>query len=450
MDILIDPYRFTIAAPACAEQLVMVKQTQSFGGVPVDDGFPQVGPAVTARASFLAGLQAHTSDDLSGLTATSTNYGSTLLSLWGGDGQIAGGNYAGVGALFYISSPLIGTNGRFNTSANVSGNWGETSTGWQILLPAPRTAFGCYVMDLGDVREGEVEFRFYNGSTLTRIVAPPTVPADKPRTNEAMWIGYADGNRPFTRIEAHVRQYNTNPSQRDFVGFDDLAIGDVIACVPSALPAVFYGANTTGDTAKTVTGAAQTARNSWVASAGTPFVCDFEAVAVGTVLSNTAIGFANGASTFNASFFPVQYTATHAISASADAIDNNVSSVRWNTTPSGSKWYELNDELTIVFPAARSSFGFYATDLGDQNATLRVTFRRANGSGVSYYLPKATALPGAASLLRFWGVTGELPFVSVVLQTVYYTNLTADAYNNPVNHLMSPRDVVGIDDIMVS
>lgn len=436
--------------PNCGELIVMVKQAQSFGGAPVNDGMAQSGPAVTARSTFLAGLQSFLTADMNHLTASFTDYMTTPLTMWGGFGQIAGADFDGSGGTFYIDNPSTDLSGRFNTTANATGNWAASSSGWEITLTAPRTAFGCYVTDLGDFREGELEFRLFNGSTLTRVVALPTVSVNKPRSNEAMWVGYADGNRPFTRIEAHIRQYSGNPSQRDFVGFDDFAVGTVVTCVPSAVPAVFYGANTTSDAAKTVTGAAQTARNSWLAAAGTPFVCNFESAALGVVASNTPMAFSNGATSFNANFFPVQYTSTHAVDVSTDAIDNNAGSLRWNTTPSGSRWYELNDELTIVFPAGRTHLGFYVTDLGNQNATLRVTLRRADGSGVSYYLPKATALPSADSLLRFWGVTNELPFTSVVLQTVYYTDLTANAYNNPVSHVVSPRDVVGIDDIMVA
>ena len=36
------------------------------------------------------------------------------------------------------------------------------------------------------------------------------------------------------------------------------------------------------------------------------------------------------------------------------------------------------------------------------------------------------------------------------LQTEYFPDLTENVYNNPVSHVVSPRDVVGIDDIMVA
>jgi hypothetical protein len=437
------------AQPNCGELVVMVKQAQSFGGTPLDDGMPQSGPAVTAKTTFVSGLQSSLAANMDHVAASTSNI-TTTVSMWSGFGTIERFGLGASSTLYFANNLTQPGNGRFNASANVSGNWLETSSGWAITLTAARTAFGCYIMDLGDVREGEVEFRLFNGSSLVRVVAPPTISADKPRTSEAMWMGYANGNLPFNRIEAHVRQYSTNPSQRDFVGFDDFVVGEVVTCTPSASPTVFYGANTAGDAAKTVTGAAQTARNSWVATAGTPFVCDFEAASLGLVTLSTPMAFSNGATSFNATFLPVQYTVTHAADVSIDTIDNSAGSLRWNTTAGGSKWYELNDELTIVLPAARTNLGFYVTDLGNQNATLRVTLRRADGSGVSYYLPKATALPSPDSLLRFWGVTNELPFTSVVIQPVYYTDLTENSYTNPVSHVVSPRDVIGLDDIMVA
>lgn len=453
MDILIDPYR--ASTPACFERLVMVKQTQTFGGTPVNDGFPQSGPAVTARSDFLAGLLSYVTADMDHVSASaSTIYtSSSPITMWGGLGQLFGRAFTTFGTDLTISDGVtvdIG-NGRFNTSANAQGNWALTASGWEISLTEARTAFGCYFTDIGDIREAEVEFRLYNGTTLVRIVAPPIIPIDKPRTNEAMWVGYANGSTPFTRIEAYIRLYSVNPSQRDYVGFDDFAVGNVITCTASALPTEFYGANTGSDAAKTVTGAALTARNSWAASAGTTSVCDFESMSVGSVASGASISFTGALGTIAATITAVQYSSLHAAADNvADLIDNNASSLRWNTTASGSKWYEWTDEVTIAFASARSGIGFYLTDLGNQNATLRVTLRRADGTGVSYYLPKASSLPAADSLLRFWGVTGEVPFTSVVLQTVYYSNLTADSYTNPLTHVVSPPDVVGIDDIMVA
>jgi hypothetical protein len=446
MDFLIDPYRFAPVLPLCAEVLVMVKQTQGFGGAIVGDGMPQTGPAVTARAAFLAALQNYATADLNHVTAsTSTSYTTTALPLWGGFGQLNGAEFF---TSRVVNNVVSGANGRFNTTANESGNWYETNADFNITLAAPKTAFGCYVTDMGDFREGEGEFRFYLGGALVRNIQLPVVFADKPRSNEAMWVGFADGGISFDRIEFINWQHSVNPSQRDFFGFDDFLIGDCLTCVPTASATVHYGANTEADTAKTATGAALTARTAFAAATTGLQVCDFESMTVGAVGPAAAITFGGGVTgtiTCN------QYSSDHTTVAASttDIIDNSGASNRWNTTSGGSKWYEFTDEVVIALSAPVTAIGFYVTDLGNHNATLRVTLRRANGSAVAYYLPKAAALAGASGLLRFWGVTGETQFTQVILQTVYYADLTPGVYDNPVFHVQGTPEIVGIDDILI-
>lgn len=439
------------ALPDCAELLVMVKQSQTAGGVSVGDGMAQSGAAIAAKTAFLAALQSSVAANFNHVASSgSIEYHDTNpLSLWSGLGELRGKGTSsdtnmnvGGGGVFDVG------NGRFNTSANVAGNWYVTTRGWDVTLTSTRTAFGCFVTDLGDVQEAEVEFRLYNGSTLVRTIAPPIVFAAKPRTAEGMWIGYANGNTPFDRIECELRQHDNDPDFLDYVGFDDLTVGEVVTCTASSTPVVHYGANTEADAAKTVIGAALTARNAFAAAASGLQVCDFESMTVGPVGPAAAISFGGGVT---GTISGNQYNSTHTtISASTtDVIANSGASLRWNTTSGGSKWYEFTDEVVIQLSAAVNAVGFYITDLGNQNATLRVTLRRADGTGVAYYLPKAAALPGAASLLRFWGVTGEVQFTQVILQTVYYTTLTAGEYENPVFHVKGTPDMVGIDDLLI-
>jgi hypothetical protein len=454
MDILIDPYRFAIALPECGEVMAMVKQSQTAGGASIGDGMAQSGPAVSAQAAFLAGLSSYLTADLNHVTASATvEYDiNNPLPLWSGFGELRGkGDTTNFDNNMQVVNKTIDTSGRFNTSANASGNWYQSPLGWDITLDSPRTAFGCYYMDCGDVREGEVEFRLYNGASLVKVLAPPVVFADKPRSTEAMWVGYANGNTPFDRIEAVLFQHSVDPDLRDFVGYDDFAVGECVTCVPSSLPVVHYGANTSGDAVKTVTGAALTARNAWLAAVSMSGVCGFEANTVGTAAPGTAIAFTGAMSGITATLTGNQYSSDHATVAASttDAFADSAGSLRWNTTSGGSKWYEWTDEAVIQLSGPVTAVGFYVTDLGDQNATLRVTLRRTDGTGVSYYLPKAEALPGANSLLRFWGVTDEVQFTQVVLQTVYYTDLTAGVYDNPVFHVKGTPDVVGLDDLMI-
>jgi hypothetical protein len=450
---------FAAPLPQCAEVLVMVKQTQTFGGASVNDGMAQSGPAVAARAAFIAGLQSYVADNLNGRTpSTTVKYNiDNPLSLFSGAGTLIAlvpdneeefitGTWS-----VLVNNVVTGSNGRFNATENASGLWYEADGAWEITLTSPKTAFGCYVMDTGDFREAECEFKFYNGGTLVRTIQLPTVFADKPRSNEAMWVGYADGNQPFDKVHCEIWQHSANPGARDISGFDGFIIGECVSCTATATPIVHYGANTTSDAAKTVTGAALTARNAWLAAVTSSGVCDFEANTVGSVGVTTPIAFTGVVSGSLATISCNQYSADHTTVAASttDVIDNNGASARWNTTAGGAKWYEFTDELVIQFASGIKAVGFYVTDLGDQNATLRVTLRRADGSGVAYYLPKATALPGDASLLRFWGVTGEVEFTQVVLQTVYYTELIAGVYDNPVFHVKGTPDIVGIDDLLI-
>lgn len=461
MDILIDPYRFTPATPDCFETIVMLKQTQSFGGTPSGDGFPQSGPAVTARATFLAGLQSYVSADLQHVAADSSIIYSSgsPLTLWGGLGSLAGKSDPLFPGFENTYVDTGGANGRFNTSANSAGNYIETDYGFDITLTSTRTAFTCYVTDMGDANSIEVEFRFWNGSTLQRIMYMPVLNViDKPSSNEAMCVAYSDGNRPFDRIEVILNTFHTNYADADIVGFDDLAVGEVVSCATTSLPQEFYGINTTSDTAKTVTGAALTARNNWVAAATNNAVCDFESATVGLVAgSSLALSFSGSLSSYlsGATLISTKYSGAsspvnHARSPNTvDAVADSAGSNRWNTTSGGSKWYEWTDEVEITLPQPATAVGFYLTDLGDRNATLRVTLLRPGlKGGVVYYVPKAAELTSPNGLLRFWGVAGEALFDRVILQTVYYDSLTAHVYIEPAVLRSAPEDMVGIDDLM--
>lgn len=352
-----------------------------------------------------------------------------------------------------------GSNGRFNTSANAAGNYIDTDYGFDVTLTSTRTAFACYVTDMGDANSVEVEIRFWNGSVLQRILYLPVVNVtEKPTSNEAMSVAYSDGSRPFNRVEVILNTFHGAPGDEDFVGFDDLAVGHAVTCVPSTLPQEFYGINTGADAAKTVTGPALTARDAWAAVATNRAVCDFESATVGTVAgASLAMAFAgplssylSGATLRSTKYSGVSSPVNHERSPNTvDAVANSAGSARWNTTASGAKWYEWTDELKITLPQPATGVGFYLTDLGDRNATLRVTLLRAGlNGGVVYYIPKAAQLTSPAGLLRFWGVAGEQPFDRVIIQTVYYDSLTAHVYIQPAVLRGALEDMVGIDDIM--
>jgi hypothetical protein len=223
----------------CAETVVMVEQHQTAGGASVGDGMAQSGPAVTARTNFLAALASHVSDNLNGRTpSTSVNYNLTNpLPLCGGLASLAALQADDeelfiTGTYSVLVSPVISSgNGRFNATENASGLWYESNGTLDITLTEPRTAFGCYAMDVGDFG-ATVVFEFYNGATLRRTVALPTTNPERPSSNEAMWVGYANGNTPFDRVRIVITQVSPDPSKADIIGFDGFAFGHVAACTP--------------------------------------------------------------------------------------------------------------------------------------------------------------------------------------------------------------------------
>ena len=318
-------------------------------------------------------------------------------------------------------------------------------------------------MDLGDFG-GEAEFDLYNGATRVRTLTLPTKTDLEKRGGG--FLGYINGNTPFNRVVFKLRQFTGNPSRYDYIGYDDLIVGQCISCVPSALPVVHYGINTVATAAKTVDGPAKTARDAFVAAAGSLYVCNFE--------DDTFAFPGSGLTTSIGLNLHTTTTASNQNIAASDAgagIKNDPAAARWNTTSGGTKWIEFKDEFIISFTrpgepslsAAIRSFGFYITDLGQQNATLRVTFRRRNipwvinspggasaDPAVVYYVPKAAELASPNGLLRFWGVVNEEPFHEVVIQVVYYSDLTPNTYTTlPAWLTASPIETVGIDDILI-
>jgi len=435
----------------------LAMQTQTSGGPSVGDGMAQAGAAVEARADFLAALTSHITEPFTSV-ALGTVSSPSGRSILGGAGTWRGIEIPGVaaGVVIVTSAP---TNGRFNTSANIAGRYGETWTNSVIELTDNYTAFGMYYMDLGDFG-GELEIEFFAGDTLTRTITAPTADsAAKAGAGEASFITYVNGSQPFNRVVLKVRQFVFDQDFVDYVGYDDITVGQYTGCAPVAAPVVHYGINTVATTAKTVAGPAKTARDAWAAAAGTFATFDFEEQAVvvpaaGGTLSGPGPGIVQyQCRNHRTDFFVTnEWDLTPIVS----AIANSGASARWNTTSGGGKWLEWTDELILRLDGDYRKIGFYVTDLGNQNATLRITLRRnpvgffGTGPAFVHYMPKAAELNSPDGLLRFWGVIGEQPFNEVVLQVVYYNNLTPGTYSYlPAWVTGGPIETVGIDDILI-
>jgi PKD repeat protein len=219
-------------ASCAAPSTVLVKQVQTAGGASVGDGMAQSGPAVAARDAWLAGLLSFDVDTLQGRTPTTlVNYNdSTPLSLWGGLGTLKSEDEFAASRI--VDGIVTTGNGRFNASANANGNWYEANFNFNIVLSSPRSAFGCYVMDVGDL-DGSVELDFYNGATVIQTVVVPSVPPNSPNSNEAMWVAYQSPGEFFDRIAFRVIQTRINPSQFDYIGFDNFTVGLHAPCTPT-------------------------------------------------------------------------------------------------------------------------------------------------------------------------------------------------------------------------
>lgn len=467
MDILIDPYRYVPATPACFPVIQHVKQLQNYGGASVGDGMVQSGPAVDGKTSFRASLLSYITEPFDARAdAIPPAYYTvtTPLTVFGGLGTMYTTDDFGD---FRVKNTA--GNGRFNTTANVAGKYGETAYECALDLTASYSAFGCFYMDLGDFG-GELEIDLFNGASLVRTIAVPTKLLSKATASECGWISFSDGSLSFNRVLFKMRQFNFNPGEYDYVGLDDITVGHCMTCVPRAGYSVHYGINTAATTAKTVAGPALTARNAFAAVVDAmpgeglgQYGWEDQSAGAGSVGTLTFAG-----TSVTATWNPLVYEnlssdpddtnieVSASFAAGEYAIADSAGSARWNTTSGGTKWLEFKSTLVLNFSHDINNIGFYITDLGQQNATLRVTLRQyANptideGPAVVHYVPKAAELASPNGLLRFWGVTNEISFKQVVIQVVYYDDLTPGTYSKlPAWVTAGAIETVGIDDILI-
>jgi hypothetical protein len=109
---------------------------------------------------------------------------------------------------------------------------------------------------------------------------------------------------------------------------------------------------------------------------------------------------------------------------------------RFNTTSTASgKWADSDGSVRLIFEAAVSAFGFFATDIGDFDGTLSLTLGLTDGSSLVLddLVPADTAATNGA--LLFVGVVDSLRKFSSVTLGVNQTSSTAG-------------EIVGFDDLM--
>jgi hypothetical protein len=95
---------------------------------------------------------------------------------------------------------------------------------------------------------------------------------------------------------------------------------------------------------------------------------------------------------------------TATLSGVGQIADNPVatSSGRFNTTPDGSKWWDVSGAFSIDFTTPISAFGFYGTDVGDFLGRLTIALTDANNVVTSRTVPNSIDHANQGALL-FWG-----------------------------------------------
>lgn len=161
----------------------------------------------------------------------------------------------------------------------------------------------------------------------------------------------------------------------------------LIGSTAQAAPIVFFGENQTP--ANTVSGAPVTARNSFLGSLVGVGTEQFESAAVGTG-APLAVNFPGSSSGITATL-----TGT-------GSINNNTGAGRFNTSPGGSKWWEVSGAFQMDFSSPIAAFGFYGTDIGDFNGNVTVALRNAATNAVTNLVINNT-LNGRNGSLLFWG-----------------------------------------------
>lgn len=154
-----------------------------------------------------------------------------------------------------------------------------------------------------------------------------------------------------------------------------------------AAPVVFFGENQTPGNA--VSGAPLAARTSFLSNLSGVASEGFESFAFGqpAPLALSFTGFGNN---------PLSATLT-----GVGQIENRNGVGRFNTTPNGSKWWDVGGTFNIAFATAISAFGFYGTDIGDFNG--RVTMDLTDVNNVVTRLTVPSTVNGANAALLFFG-----------------------------------------------
>lgn len=174
--------------------------------------------------------------------------------------------------------------------------------------------------------------------------------------------------------------------KKSIPSFVALALTVLAAGASWAAPVVYFGENQAPLLA--VSGQPLTARNNFLANLSGVGTEEFESQAFGTT---SPLGLTFTGSTGN---LTAQLTG-------AGQIENRTTAGRFNTSPGGSKWWDVNGAFVLTFPTPIAAFGFYGTDIGDFNG--QVTLSLTDTNNVVTSLTVNNTVNGRDGSLLFFG-----------------------------------------------
>jgi hypothetical protein len=214
----------TVGAAQAAPQIF-------FGADAVIGSLPANGLAATARANYLQATSGNLLDGFEAARPGTRPTAASPLPVFDGAGSIAP-----LGSPNLSSVRNTGTAGRFNTSDNCTAgtgcSWWETSGSFQLNLNDAVSAIGFYGTDFNDFKSTvTIQFQFDDGApvvqTITNLgeIVVPSVG----NNGGVLFFGYVSDTFKFNRVNFRLDQSKASdpndPSTFDFIGIDDLTVG---------------------------------------------------------------------------------------------------------------------------------------------------------------------------------------------------------------------------------
>lgn len=195
------------------------------------------GAAAVAKAAFIAATDNRTNDGF-GEQALGDH---ATLSVLGGAGTMVFDYEWPVpeeripGEVRNVSTdPPI--EGRFDTTGDGPARWALSTTSVSIALSPARSAFGVYVTDFGDFLAGLEVQVVRSDDNVTTIDLFAVLPSGIPASGALLFFGFLDEEATYKEVRFNVTQASENPGEWDYLGYDDVVVGDGGAAPPPPPP----------------------------------------------------------------------------------------------------------------------------------------------------------------------------------------------------------------------